>query len=150
MVAMFAVAFLWVLASFFLAGFGEWNLKNLYRYGTAFLLVACILPYIIRIARIPHPGLASFNRRFLRPLHAPLGTVAFAIAILHGFREGRCNLLIQATMLMFGFLLVTGLALYVRSLPRENRRRAFLLHSHRLLVFLFLLLLVLGHLMEEL
>jgi hypothetical protein len=148
-IAIFGIGSILLLASFFFAGFGDWNTKNLYRYSTASLLLVCILPYIIRISTIDVASLVSFNRRILRPYHAHLGTIAFGIAILHGLFEGRCNPLIEVSMFLFSFLLVTGLALYVRTLPPESKRRAYMLHSHFLLVFILLLLVIIGHLIEE-
>lgn len=148
-IVMFVIAVALVLVSFMFSGFGNWNEKNLYRYSTAFLLVACILPYVIRISHIGVDGIMSFSRKYLRPYHTHLGTLGFIIAILHGLFEGRCNHYIATSMTIFSFLLVTGLALYVKKLPPENKRRAYLLHSHYLFVFFMLLLVVLGHLIEE-
>ncbi len=148
-IAMFCIYMVLLLYSFFSAGFGNWNEKNLYRYTTAFLLLFCILPYIVRISAIDIEGLVSVNQKYLKPYHTHIGTVGFVIAILHGLYEGRCNHYIETSMLIFSFLLVTGLAIYLKILPPENKRRAYLLHSHHLLVFAMLLLVVVGHLMEE-
>ena len=148
-IAVFIFGALLLFYSFLSAGFGNWNEKNLYRYTTGFLLLFCILPYIIRISPIDFSFISSVNKKFLRPFHVHLGMIAFALAILHGLFEGRCNEFIESGMLIFSFLLVTGLALFIKSLPIENKRRTYLLHSHHFLVLLLLALLVLGHLLEE-
>ena len=139
-----------LLISFIFAGFGNWNTKNIFRYSNATLLLVCILPYIIRISPFKSVALLSFNRRFLRPFHIHTGSIGFLIAVRHGLFEGRCNELIEVSMFLFSFLLITGLALRMKNLPAENKRRAFLMHSHYLLVFSMLLLVIVGHLIEEL
>jgi len=146
----FIIGLLLLLYSFIFAGIGDWNEKNLYRYTTAFLLFACISPYIIRISALDLDTVVSFTRQYLRPYHAHLGTIAFGIAIFHGLYEGRCNRYIELSMLIFSFLLVTGLALFLKKLPSEAKRQAYFLHSHQLLVFLLLTLIVIGHILEEL
>lgn len=148
-IIIFILGLLLLLSSFIFAGFGDWNEKNLYRYTTAFILFACISPYIIRISAMEHDTIISLSRGYLKPYHAHLGTIAFGIAILHGLYEGRCNHYIELGMFVFSFLLATGLALYLKGLAPEEKKRAYILHSHHILVFLLFALIIIGHLLEE-
>jgi hypothetical protein len=148
------IAIFLLLYSFFSAAWGEWEMKNLWRYSSGVLLLICVLPYFVRILMsgedLMHGFLFHLNRKIFKPYHLHIGTIAFFIAIYHGLFEGRCNNYIQLAMLIYGFLLATGLAIRLRSLPKESIKQAYLLHSHHILVFLLLVLVVFGHLKQEL
>jgi len=149
-IALFILGIVLLLYSFFTAGFGEWNEKNLWRYSGAVLLVLCISPYFFRVLNLGENILVRLNRSLLKPYHAQIGTVAFLLAIFHGLFEGRCNLYIESGMLIYGFLLATGIALWLKLIPPENVKRVYLLHTHHLLVLGLILLIVVGHIIEEL
>jgi len=149
-IALFILGIVLLLYSFFTAGFGEWNEKNLWRYSGAVLLVLCISPYFFRVLNLGENILVRLNRSLLKPNPAQIGTVAFLLAIFHGLFEGRCNLYIESGMLIYGFLLATGIALWLKLIPPENVKRVYLLHTHHLLVLGLILLIVVGHIIEEL
>lgn len=149
-ISLFVLGIVLLLYSFFTAGFGEWNEKNLWRYTGAVLLVLCIAPYFFRVLDLGDNPFVELNRSILKPYHAQIGTVAFLIALYHGLFEGRCNIFIESGMLIYGFLLATGIALWLKQIPPENVKRVYLLHTHHLLVLGLILLIVMGHIIEEL
>jgi len=149
-IVLFLLGIVLLLYSFFTAGFGNWNEKNLWRYCSSFLFIICIIPYFIRVLEMEGDPLERLNIKLFKPYHIHIGMMAFLVAVFHGLYEGRCNIYIELGMLVYSFLMTTGVALWLKVIPPENFKRIYLLHTHHILVFLLISLVVLGHILENL
>ena len=159
------------------AGEGGPAVKALTRQGTVLFLLLALVPYFIRLIGLMKKGegidksegkggsegaglkgssvdkakeiILELNDRIFKPYHAIFGAVGFLLAIIHGLLVDECNIFNQLGMVVYGFFIGTGAALYLKVLPPENRKRARLLHTHHVMVWLLLVLIVFGHLVGD-
>ncbi len=89
------------------------------------------------------------NRKLFRRFHWIFASIAFILAIAHGLQVGRCHILNQLSMVVFGFFMGTGIAIKFKLVPVENMKRAYLLHTHHIIVVLFLGIIAIGHIFFE-
>jgi len=151
------------------------EVKDATAWGTVLFLTLTILPYFIHLI-LPHLKkekiqegedeeedeeneeesgreravrlTEEINTRIFVRFHPVFGAIGLALAIFHGFLVDECNIFIQLGMAVYGYLGVTGIFLFSES-GEVAKRKAYLLHTHHIGIWLLLILMGVGHLFMD-
>lgn len=89
------------------------------------------------------------NQKLFKRFHWIFASIAFILTIAHGLQVGRCHILNQLSMVVFGFFMGTGIAIKFKLVPIENMKRVYILHTHHFMVVLFLGIIAIVHIFYE-